>query len=83
VFDEKALSLSGAQLRIRRSGEKKFRWESQTNSRGEFAMRVPQGSEYQLIVHAKGYADQSRPINARESSDGNFVFRMEPLGGKS
>ena len=82
VFNEKALSLPGAQLRIRRSGDKKFRWESRTNSRGEFAMRVPQGSEYELVVHVKGYADMTRPVNAKDGSDGNFVFRLEPLGGK-
>jgi hypothetical protein len=83
VFNEKAISFPGAQLRIRRSGEKKFRWESYTNSRGEFAMRVPQGSDYELVVHVKGYADQTRPINAKEGNDGSFVFRMELLGGKS
>jgi len=82
VFNEKALSIHGAQLRIRRSGDKKFRWESYTNSRGEFAMRVPQGSEYELVVHVKGYVDQTRPINAKESNEGSFVFRLEPQGGK-
>lgn len=82
VFDEKALSIHGAQLRIRRSGDKKFRWESYTNSRGEFAMRVPQGSDYELVVHVKGYADQTRPIHAKEGNEGSFVFRLEPQGGK-
>lgn len=83
VFNEKALSFQGAQLRIRRAGEKKFRWESYTNSRGEFAMRIPQGSDYELVVHVKGYADQTQPINAKGGNDGSFTFRMELLGGKS
>ncbi len=82
VFNEKALSLRGAQLRIRRSGDKKFRWESYTNSRGEFAMRVPQGADYELVVHAKGYVDQTRAVHARETGDGNFVFRLASPGGK-
>ena len=83
VFNEKALSLRGAQLRIRRTGEKKYRWESYTNSRGEFAMRVPQGSEYEMAVHVKGYADQTRAINAKNGgADEGFVFRMVPVGGK-
>src|SRR5882762_10386619 len=30
VFTDKALSFPGVQLRIRRTGEKKFRWEDQT-----------------------------------------------------
>lgn len=83
VFNEKALSLPGAQLRIRRPGDKKFRWRSVTNSRGEFAMRVPQGSEYEIVVHVKGYAEQARTINAKNGgADEGFVFRMQPLGGK-
>jgi len=82
VFNEKALSVNGAQLRIRRSGDKKFRWESYTNSRGEFAIRVPQGSEYELMVHVKGYANQTRAIHANDGAEGSFVFRLEPTGGK-
>jgi hypothetical protein len=78
VFTEKALSFPGVQLRIRRSGEKKFRWEDRSNSRGEFAIRVPQGIQYEMVVHAKGFADQARTIDARSGSgENNVVFRME------
>jgi hypothetical protein len=80
VFTERALSFPGAQLRIRRSGEKKFRWEDRTNSRGEFAIRVPQGTQYEMVVHAKGFADQTRTIDARNGSgENNVVFRMESV----
>ena len=34
-------------LRLRKDGEKKYKWETSTNSRGEFAVRVPQGSNYE------------------------------------
>ena len=79
VFTDKALSFPGVQLRIRRSAEKKFRWEDQTNSRGEFAIRVPQGTQYEMVVRAKGFADQIRTIDARTGSgENNVVFRMEP-----
>jgi hypothetical protein len=82
VFDEKALSSPGAQLRIRRVGEKKFRWDSYTNSRGEFAVRVPQGADYELVVHVRGFPDQTRTINAKnEDSQENVVFRMQPAAG--
>ena len=84
VFTEKALSFPGVQLRVKRSGDKKFRWEAVTNSRGEFAIRVPQGSEYQMIVHVKGYTDQTRAIDATNGGGlEGCVFRMELLGGKS
>jgi hypothetical protein len=79
VFTEKALSFPDVQLRIRRSGEKKFRWEDRTNSRGEFAIRVPQGTQYEMVVHAKGFADQAKTIDARSGSgENNVVFRMVP-----
>ena len=79
VFTDKALSFPGVQLRIRRSAEKKFRWEDQTNSRGEFAIRVPQGTQYEMVVRTKGFADQTRTIDARTGSgENNVVFRMAP-----
>jgi hypothetical protein len=79
VFNEKALSFPGVELRIRLAGEKKFRWESYTNSRGEFAMRVPQGSSYEMIVRAKGFEEQTRTIDAKNGGDAeNMVFRMQP-----
>ena len=82
VFTEKALSFPGVQLRIRKAGEKKFRWESYTNSRGEFAVRVPQGSEYEMVVRAKGFVEQTRSIDAKTgANEGNIVFRMQPTDG--
>jgi len=79
VFTDKSLSFPAVQLRIRRAGEKKFRWEDQTNSRGEFAIRVPQGAQYEMVVRAKNFADQIRTIDARTGSgENNVVFRMQP-----
>jgi hypothetical protein len=78
VFTDKALSFPGVQIRIRRAGEKKFRWEDSSNSRGEFAIRVPQGTQYEMVVHAKGFADQAKTIDARSGSgENNVVFRMQ------
>ena len=84
VFDDKAFAFPGVQLRIRRSGDKKFRWQDYTNSRGEFAIRVPQGSQYEMVVRTKGFAEQGKSIDATSGiSDTNVVFRMEPVkGGK-
>src|ERR1700693_4802736 len=39
VFNERGLALPGVKLRIRRSDQKKSRWETYSNSRGEFAVR--------------------------------------------
>jgi hypothetical protein len=82
VFSDKAFALPGAHLRARRSTEKKFRWETYTNSRGEFAIRVPQGAEYEMVIIAKGFMDQNRAISAKSGiSEDNVVFRMQPAAG--
>ena len=84
VFTPEGLSFPGAELRIRRSGEQKFRWETYANSRGEFAVRVPQGADYEIIVRAKGFQEQSRPLDAKSGREESMVFRMEAVkaGGK-
>jgi len=82
VFTDKGLSFPGAQLRIRRSTEKKFRWESYTNSRGDFAIRVPQGSNYEIVVRSKHFNEQTRTVDAKTGGRGeNIVFRMESAPG--
>ncbi len=82
VFDNRGLSLSGTKLRIRKAGEKKSHWETQTNSRGEFAIRVPQGSEYEVAAEAKGFATQSHAINGKSGiGEEKVIFHMEPAGG--
>lgn len=82
VFTEKALSFPGVELRIRKAGEKKFRWDTYTNSRGDFAVRVPQGSAYEMVVRVKGFAEQTRTIDAKSgANEENVVFRMQPIAG--
>lgn len=84
VFNEKTLSFRGVQLRFRAAGQKKYRWETYTNSRGEFAVRVPQGAKYEILVHVKEFADQTRTVDATTGADEEtVVFRMQPItGGK-
>jgi hypothetical protein len=83
IFDPKGYAFPDVELKIRRSGEKKFRWDEYTNSRGEFAVRVPQGSVYEMVVHVKKFADQTREVDAKTGlGEARMVFQMEPGGGK-
>jgi Carboxypeptidase regulatory-like domain len=83
VFQPSSLAFPGVRLRIRRAKENKFRWETFTNSRGEFAVRVPQGLQYELVIHLKGFADQTREVNATSGiSEDNVVFRMQAMTGE-
>jgi hypothetical protein len=82
VFQPNGKAFPGLKLRIRRESEKKFRWETFTNSRGEFAVRVPQGLQYELVVNAKGFAEQARQVDARSGiTEDNVAFRLEPAAG--
>jgi hypothetical protein len=79
VFNEKALSFPGAQVRIRRTDEKKFRWETYTNSRGEFAVRVYPGSKYEVVVHVKKYQDQAEIVDATVDVQQRLSIKLEPV----
>jgi hypothetical protein len=82
VFDPKGYAFAGVELRIRRSKESKYRWDSYTNSRGEFAVRVPQGADYEMVIHAKGFEDQTRALDAKTGvSEARIVFHMESAEG--
>lgn len=79
VFTDKGYAFPGVELRVRRSDERKYRWDSYTNSRGEFAIRVPQGTDYEMVVHIKGFADQTKSLDAKNGlAEARIVFRMEP-----
>ena len=83
VFDHQGLSLPRAALRIRRAGEKKFHWTTYTNSRGEFAVRVPPGNQYELVVQSKTFAEAVRPVNAANGLDEeSLTIRMELAAGR-
>jgi len=82
VFDEKALSFPGVELQLRAEGQKKYKWDTYTNSRGEFAVRVPQGTNYEILVRAKGFVDQRRIVDTKGAgNDEAVVFRMQPVAG--
>jgi len=83
VFTAEGLALPGAELRIRRTSEKQFKWNDASNSRGEFAIRVKMGADYQVVVRAKGYQQQSQPVNATTGERfKDLVFRMQRQTGK-
>ncbi len=80
VFDERGFALPGAEILVR---EKKTRWRRYSDARGEFAVRVPPGAGYELVVKAKGYAEQARGVDARKGTRQDTVFRMQLApGGK-
>lgn len=80
VFNEKAYALPGVEVKIRRKGEKKFRYDLYTNSRGEFAVRVPDGIEYEVVVRLKGYKDQIQEVLANMADvQKRLTFKLEAI----
>lgn len=80
VFNEKALSYPNVRVQIRKAGEKKFRWDTYTNSRGEFAVRVPDGQEYELVVREKKYKEVSLKVDAKNGElQQRLSIRLEGL----
>jgi hypothetical protein len=84
VFSEKGFALPGAEIRIRRAGEKKYRWQAFSDRRGEFAFHVVGGAEYEMSVRAKGHQEQAQKVDAKAGNRADLVIHMAPAqGGKS
>jgi hypothetical protein len=79
VFTDRGFALPGARVRVRRSEEKKYRWETMSDHQGELAFRVPQNAEYEMTIEARGFKTQTRKIDAREDNRADLAIRMELL----
>lgn len=83
VFTPDGMSVPGAELFIRRTTEKKFKWNTATNSRGEFAVRVKMGADYQVVARARGFQEVSQAVDAKTGERfKTLVFHMERRDGK-
>ncbi len=81
VFSEQGFALRGAQITVRRAGEKKVRGRAQADRRGEYGVRLRDGGEYEVTVEAKGYETQARKFSAQLGASSSFVFKMQPASG--
>jgi hypothetical protein len=83
VFTQEGLSFAGARIQIRKTGQKSYHWKDVANSRGEFAIRVVQGAQYEVTVSGKGSKEQKKTVDATESERvQELVFHMEREGSK-
>jgi hypothetical protein len=78
VFTDQGFALPGARARVRRSDQKKFRWEGMSDHQGEVAFRVPPGAEYELTIEARGFNPETRKIDARGDNQADLTIRMSP-----
>jgi hypothetical protein len=78
VFTDQGFTLPGARARVRRSDQKKFKWEGMSDRQGEVAFRVPPGTEYELTIEARGFKTETRKIDARDDNQADLTIRMQP-----
>ena len=61
VFGPDSRGVAGVKVKIRRSDQKKAKWELHSDRRGEFAQRVPAGkADYVVWADLPGRKDQPR-----------------------
>lgn len=84
VFRPPGLALPGASLRIEpnekeASGTKLKRADAVTDSRGEFAVRVPAvPSKWTVHVQATGYAEQTKDVVVEGEQRYDLSLQLEP-----
>ncbi len=70
VFGPDDLTVYGVKVQIRRSDQKKPKWELYSDHAGEFAQRVPAGhATYVISADLKGY----KPLNGKQLKVGEPV----------
>ena len=81
VFRDSGFALAGAEVSIVAAGEdqaKKKKWSAATDSRGEFAVRVPASPSegYNVGIKANGFEPQAQSVKPHEGErvELNFVL---------
>jgi len=89
VFRPPGLAFPGASVRIepdqvQASGAKLKRSDAMTDSRGEFAIRVPAvPSKWTVHVQAKGFGEQSKNVLVEGEQRHELSFQLEPVSQKA
>jgi hypothetical protein len=75
VFTADGHLFPGADVHVRRATDKKPKWEATSDRRGEFAIRVPPGSDYVIEIKAKGFVTKEQTVTAQTGRQ-DLVFHM-------
>jgi len=81
VFTNQGNLLEGAEVHVRPKGKKNPVYEAWSDRRGEFAVHVLPGMDYDIEVRADGFVPQVRTVNAQTGRQ-DLVFHMELKPGK-
>lgn len=82
VFDPAGQCYAGASVEVRRDSERKARWRTQSDARGEFGVRLPAGAgRYVLTLRARGFAEEVRTVTIADDERVDLLFHLQPLAG--
>jgi len=81
VYNDRGFTVPNARARMSVAGENKWRWETTSDSQGEFALHVPEGAQYDLRVDAKGYQPLIQGVDATQTDRDDLGLHLVPLGG--
>jgi hypothetical protein len=82
VYTDQGLALPGAEVKVRREDQKKPKWESNSDDRGEFAIRVAPGPKYEITIKAKGYEPLTRMVDTwQQGNRVDLAFKMQRAAG--
>lgn len=81
VYNDRGFTVPNARARMSVAGENKWRWETTSDSQGEFALHVPEGAQYDLRVDAKGYEALIQGVDATQTDRDDLGLHLVPLGG--
>lgn len=77
VFTADGLSLPGIRVSVKRKDDKKPRWRAVSDRRGEFALRLPAGTEtYEVTTESKAFESQTKTVEFRGSERVDVFFRL-------
>ncbi len=81
TFTDEGLSLPGIAVTVTRKGEKKPKWRATSDSRGEFALRLPAGHEVCAVAtESKEHENQVQEVEVRGEESVTVIFRLARKG---
>jgi hypothetical protein len=81
VFDSRGFTVANARIRMSRAGKTSWRWETNTDGEGEFALHVPAEVQYVLRVDAKGYPPLIQNVDASQDIRVDLSLHLVARGG--
>ena len=81
TFTDEGLSLPGIPVTVTRKGEKKPKWRATSDSRGEFALRLPAGHKvYEVATQSKEHENQTQEVEVHGEESVTVIFRLARKG---